>query len=101
MLADGHILVANHQRPHRAVEIDPESRTVVWQSRGFAREDAPLRDADRLSNGNTLITGATRIVEITAAGEVVWQLVLHNAHFRTPRDRPARGFYKAQRIAAP
>lgn len=101
MLADGHILVANHRRPHRAVEIDPQSHAVVWQSRGFAREDAPLRDADRLPNGNTLLTGATRIVEITAAGEIVWQLVLHNAHFRTPRDRPALGFYKAQRIAAP
>lgn len=98
VLSSGNILLANHVMPHRAIEIDPETGKVVWESRGFGKNDTPVRDADRLPNGNTLITCATRIVEITEEGEIVWQFSLTNPDFETPGDKPARGFYKAQRI---
>ena len=96
VLPNGNILVANHRRPHRAVEIEPATNRVVWQSRGFPREMSPVRDADRLPNGNTLITGTTRLLELSPDGEIVWRLDL-DVTFKSPRQAPALGFYKAQR----
>ncbi len=99
MLPNGHILVANHKIPHRAVEVDLNTGEVVWQSPGFERDAIPVRDADRLPNGNTLVTGTTKIVEISAEGQIVWQLKLRGVNFRNPRDWAGLGFYKAERIA--
>ena len=98
VLSDGNILVANHVTPHQAVEIDPKTGRVVWKSAGFEQDITPVRDANRLPNGNTLITGTTRIFEVTTEGETVWQLSLKGVVFETPKERPARGFYKAERI---
>ena len=56
----------------------------------------PVRDANRLHNGNTLITAAKQIIEVTAEGEIVWQLTL-NADFGLV-EAASRGFYKAERI---
>ena len=74
----------------RAVEyaIDEQSRTsrIVWQYRGGTRGRWFVNywgDADRLPNGNTLITAGTwkqgansRILEVTPKGELVWELEL-------------------------
>ena len=98
MLPQDHLLVANHQKPQRAVEIDLKTGKVVWQSPVFERDAIPVRDANRLPNGNTLVTGSTKIVEFTPGGEVVWQLRLGNVQFRNQRDWPGLGFYKAERI---
>ena len=38
------------------------------------------------------------IIEITPKKDVVWLLKLKNVNFRSRREKPARGFYKAQRI---
>ena len=89
----------------RAVEyrIDEEARTAeqVWEYRGdrdFKFYSAGWGDADRLPNGNTLITdgamdGVTPgalLIEVTPEGEKAWELEL-----------PAGwGVYKSQRIAA-
>ncbi len=100
ILSNGNILIMNHAMPHQAVEIDPETGRVIWKSAGFERDVTPVRDANRLPNGNTLITGTTRIVEVTAEGKTVWQLSLKGVVFKTPKERPARGFYKAERISA-
>jgi len=97
VLPSGNILLANHGRPHRAIEFDPTTSKVVWSTKGFAREFAPVRDANRLPNGNTLITATTKIVEITPAGEVVWQLTLKGLTFRG-LEGSRLGFYKAERI---
>lgn len=51
-------------------------------------------DADRLPNGNTLITGLNRIVEVTPQGEVIWRLALKEVVTHSS----GRGFYKAERI---
>ena len=57
-----------------------------------------MRDADRLPNGNTLITTASRLVEITKEGEIVWELKLKLTEFQ-PSQMPKIGLYKAERIA--
>jgi len=98
ILPNGNILVANHRRPHRAVEVDPKKGKVVWQSAGFEQDTVPVRDANRLPNGNTLITGTTKVVEITTQGEIVWQLTLKGVTFETPKEAARLGFYKAERI---
>jgi hypothetical protein len=98
VLPQDHLLVANHQIPQRAIEIDLNTGKIVWQSPGFERDASPVRDANRLPNGNTLVTASTRIVEFTPQGEIVWQLQLRNVDFRDQRDRQRLGFYKAERI---
>ncbi len=97
VLPDGNILVANHVKPHRAIEIDAKTGEIVWQSMAFEVDARPVRDADRLPNGNTLITGTTKIVEVTAEGKIVWQLTLKGITF-VGLEAAARGFYKAERI---
>lgn len=99
MLPNGNILVANHQKPHRAIEVDLNTGKIVWQSPEFERDATPVRDANRLPNSNTLVTGTTKIIEFTAEGEIVWQLKLKGVYFANQRDRPRLGFYKAERIA--
>jgi hypothetical protein len=49
-------------------------------------------------DGNILITGTAVLLEVTPEGEIVWRLKVNNPGFRTPKDAPALGFYKAQRI---
>ena len=83
----------------RAVEIDPKTGKIVWQSTRFERESIPVRDANRLPNGNTLITGTTKIVEVTTEGKIVWQLTL-GVTFVGGEEASARGFYKAERIGS-
>ena len=58
----------------------------------------PAKDDDRLPNGNTLITGSTKIVEVTTEGEIVWQLALKGITLVGPEQSSALGFYKAERI---
>jgi hypothetical protein len=98
ILPDGNILLANHRKPHRAVEIDPETGEIVWKSAGFERDVSPVRDANRLPNGNTLITATTKIVEVTTGGEIVWQLTLKGVTFER-EEAAGLGFYKAERIS--
>jgi len=98
VLPNGNIIVANHQKPHEILEIDTRTEKIVWRFAIPKRRVWPLRDADRLPNGNTLITGTTALIEITPDKEIVWRLRLKNVRFRSRRDAPALGFYKAQRM---
>ncbi|MFB6207028.1 MAG: aryl-sulfate sulfotransferase [Haloglomus sp.] len=58
----------------------------VWSVSGF---NWP-RDADRLPNGNTLVTDSLnhRVVEITPEGEVVWEVYAAWAPYDAERGRP-------------
>ncbi len=96
VLPNGNILVMNHRRPHTAVEIDSNGK-IVWQHVMPDRGTWPVRDANRLPNGNTLITGTTKIIEVTKEGEIVWQLALKGVTFETEKAA-GLGFYKAERI---
>jgi len=98
ILPSGNILVANHQKPHEALEIDAQTEAIVWRYPIRKRKAWPVRDADRLPNGNTLITGTTVLIEVTPDKEIVWRLKLKNVEFRSRKDAPALGFYKAQRV---
>ncbi len=99
VLPNGNILMANHGKPNRAIEFDPKTGKIVWQSAGFKPEASPVRDANRLPNGNTLITGTTEIVEVTPEGVIVWRLGLKGISF-SGQEANYLGFYKADRISA-
>ena len=71
---------------------------IVWQSAGFRQDNVPVRDANRLLNSNTLITGSTKIVEITPEGEIVWQLTIKGLDY-LDAAKGGRGLYKADRIS--
>lgn len=87
ILANGNILLfdnyGHYDRPEglsRVIEIDPRSMAVVWQYAGTAENPlaSEIRaDQQRLPNGNTLINESSggRLVEVTHAGEVVWEFI--------------------------
>lgn len=64
-LASGNVLIAGLQGDVTEVN---RAKEVVWQH----KEQNPC-DVFRLPNGNTLITGAQRFVEVTPDKRVVWQ----------------------------
>jgi uncharacterized protein (UPF0248 family) len=99
VLENGNILVAS-QTPqvHSILEIDRQTKEVVWRyDVTTERDNMPVRDCNRLPNGNTLITAARKIVEVTPDGEIVWQFGL--ADTVPPLEDTAQlGFYKAERV---
>ncbi|TWS21835.1 PQQ-binding-like beta-propeller repeat protein [Tsukamurella sputi] len=65
----------------RVIEVDPADGSIVWQYADSPREAffTPfMGGAQRLWNGNTLITEAAfgRLFEVTAEGRVVWEFVV-------------------------
>ena len=111
---NGHVLMYDNggQAGHdvsRAVEyaLDEEAMTaeLVWEYPGELADDHWFTqfwgDADRLENGNTLITSGSvipldtpsRILEVTEAGEKAWQL-----EFASPNEGGLAGCYSSERI---
>jgi hypothetical protein len=95
---DGNILMADLALPNAAVEMAPNG-TVLWRFPFPEPGTWPVRDVDRLPNGNTLITAADRILEVTPGKEVVWQLRLANTTFTDRQSAESQGFYKAERVS--
>ena len=52
-----------------------------------------------MPNGNTLITAATKIVEVTLEGEIAWQYTLIKVTF-SQENAAGVGFYKAERVGS-
>jgi len=100
-LPNGNILMAAHPLL-AALEVDGKTGDMVWKftNRQWGIPGQGARDADRLPNGNTLITGTTKIIEVTKNGEIVWQFGL-NQKFNSREEASAHGFYKAERISYP
>ena len=98
VLSNGNILVANHGAPQQAIEIDP-TENIVWNYTIQNRQSWPVRDVNRLPNGNTLITECDRIIEVTKDGQVVWQFRLVMP-FTDRASTASKGFYKAERISS-
>ena len=73
---------------------------VQAASEGRADPDffVDIHNPNKAWNGNILITGTTVLLEITPDKEIVWRLILKNVPFRSPKEAPALGFYKAERI---
>ncbi len=78
LLSSGRLLVFdNGVASSRVLEVDPLSNEIGW-SYASADFHTPLRgSAQRLANGNTLITesDAGRVFEVTTAGDIVWEFV--------------------------
>lgn len=106
MQSNNNLLVCmQRESPYRAIEIEKSTGNVVWS---YANSDMrTARDCDRLSNGNTLIVAVLEngtksdmsddesvILEITAAGDIVWRLRLKNS----PIGQSPGVFYKAERV---
>jgi len=80
-LPSGRILVFDNGLSRdwsRVVEVDPETREIVWEYRAPSPSDffTPVFGGhQRLPNGNTLITNShsAQIFEITAEGEFAWE----------------------------
>ena len=87
-LENGNILIFDNgtQRLHdshtysRVIEVEPQSKKIVWEyhdNPAYNFYSAFISGAQRLPNGNTLITEGLngRIFEVTVQGEVVWEYV--------------------------
>ena len=88
----------------RVVQVDFDEATGRYEETFVWKDDPPfytfaVGDADRLPNGNTLVTAGTeaRLVEITADGDTVWDLRLVTGDFwiyraeHVPEERIAPG----------
>jgi len=86
MLDNGHLLIFDNvgaSGRSRVLELDPGTDEIVWAYTGT--EERPFQSdtcgtAQRLGNGNTLITESDggRAFEVTSEGEIVWQY--YNPH---------------------
>ena len=105
-LDNGHVLLLDngaHRRGlsySRVIEVDPSTSEIVWQYQGLPMVSFFTHftgGAQRLSNGNTLITeGLTgRLFEVTPGNEVVWEFV---SPFVVPSQfGMANGVFRAHR----
>lgn len=101
VLENGNILVVSQTTvAHTTMEIDPETKDILWSYDITERSNMPVRDCNRLPNGNTLITAARKIIEVTPEGEIVWQFGMADT---VPElsDSAQLGFYKAERLSQP
>ncbi len=94
---DGNILMINQALPMSAIEMAPNG-TILWKLVIPDPNANPVRDANRLPNGNTLITGVDRILEVTPDKELVWRLRLKGIVYTDKQLARAQGFYKAERV---
>ena len=116
LLANGNILIFDNgvhrlddAMPYsRVIEVDPATNQIVWKY-----QDKPAWNffsprmglAQRLPNGNTLITEASfgRFFEVTSQGKIVWEYV--NPFFGTPffggpPDSESNQIFRALRYTA-
>ena len=93
ILENGNMLVAL-RRPHRFVEFDLETEEIIWSwsHPGGSRELRTNREANRLPNGNTLVSAGNKLIEIAGDGTIVWQMLAPKG------GKNHRKFHKAIRI---
>jgi hypothetical protein len=108
-LDNGHILVFDNgchrlEAPSfsQVLEIDPATKKIEWTYKAepiLAFYSFMISGAERLPNGNTLITeGATgRVFEITSEGETVWEYV--SPWVLPSRFGPTSAVFRAYRVA--
>ena len=94
----------------RVIEFNPITKEIIWEyspaslkvseSRFGQREFSPfISSAQRLPNGNTLITEGAggHIIEVTGDLEIVWEYI---SPYMSERDEPTAGniLYRAYRV---
>ncbi len=75
LLENGHILIFdNGVEASRVIEVDPLTNTIVWRYREKDFFSLSRGSAQRLANGNTLITESDSgyVFEVTPEGRRVW-----------------------------
>jgi hypothetical protein len=92
----------------RVIEIDPQTRQIVWQYTAIQSGRAPwtffsafISNARRLPNGNTLINEGQhgRLFQVTAKGEIAWEYVSPYSGKSTPTDRYVTNrIYRAEAV---
>jgi outer membrane protein assembly factor BamB len=80
----------------RILEIDPVTFELVWSYDGPNFYAMNISGAQRLPNGNTLITEGPsgRIFEVTVEGEIVWEYI----HPAFVGARESNSVYRAYRV---
>ena len=81
LLENGNILIfdnGSHRKYSRIIELDPFRQVIEWEYKGTPAESFYSNErgsAQRLPNGNTLITESDRgrVFEVTKKGEVAWE----------------------------
>jgi len=99
-LANGNFLIFDNglgRNWSRVNELDPHARSVVWEYKAPDPEEfytAGRGSAQRLPNGNTLITNSGRgqIFEIASNGDVVWEFLNPNFDPQGKRWAIARAY---------
>jgi hypothetical protein len=81
----------------RVLEIDPTTLRLVWNYTAPTFFATNISGAQRLENGNTLITEGPsgRIFEVTTAGDIVWEYVYPKFGAGA---RPTNSVYRAYRL---
>jgi len=84
LLSNGNILIfendvrSDRGNYSRVFELNPKTEKIVWEYKADPPEkfySGNMGSAQRLPNGNTLITESTKghIFEVTRDGEIVWE----------------------------
>lgn len=105
LLENGNILIFDNgpKRGYsRLIELDPFTKEMIWQyeaSPPTSFFSGVMGAAQRLPNGNTLITESSkgRVFEITKDGEIVWEFYNPDRH----EDGKRATIYRMMRITDP
>lgn len=98
LLPNGHILLFNNGiESSEILELDPLSRRVVWRYADGELFSRTRGSAQRLPNGNTLITESDsgNVLEVTAQKEIVWKF----ANPDVLEDGLRRAIWRMQRFS--
>ncbi|MFG0317060.1 MAG: arylsulfotransferase family protein, partial [Planctomycetota bacterium JB042] len=84
-------------------ELDPTTLETVWEYGGDRErpfETETCGSAQRLANGNTLLTESDngRAIEVTPDGEIVWEWI--NPHRAGPRNEYIATLFEVIRLPA-
>ena len=93
LLDNGNLLIFDNGSRRgwsRVLELDPGTREIVWEYRADPPQSffsSSRGSAQRLPNGNTLITDSVRgrVFEVTRAGEIVWEFFETRTRWRDLR----------------
>lgn len=97
LLENGDYLFANHGVPEKGIEMDKDGN-VVWEYAITDSKQWPVRDVNRLSNGDTLIVSTSKIIEVNKDKTVVWSFAIKDTSRFVGTAGAGLGFYKAERI---